>query len=309
MQKPSFGARESREDYRTVIATDKASGVSLPMHSKIDIEKPSTNDFCNQRNIGICVSCAVRTASEVHFKDGVRLSENWLALMLEVLIEEDRFKFDEGSAILYGLKCANKYGIPEMAMERKYPLRTDGSWEEFVNHFKVIYGGMIPQEILDNASKHKIEGYKSVPVTPHAIATQISEGKLILARFTVGDNTYLPNWKDLFPLREPKRIDGGHAWDINEYYGLDEAQMCVLVNSWSRAWGNNGYGSFIFRTQKPYFTEAWIIEKVSPKIIKEIKKLPVPAYPTWWEKFLAIIKKDNLIEWNEGLKKWVYKKK
>lgn len=309
--KPTFGAKSSIQDYRTIIAEDKVDGSIPPQTAKVDIEKPSTNDLCNQRKLGICTSCTVRMMSEQHFNDGVRLSEYWLYLMQETLIEPVDSLFIEGSAIFFGLKCANKFGVPTKDMEVKYPLKVDGTYAEFINHFKKIYGGKVPQEVLDNASTHKIGGYKSVPVNPLSIARQISEGKLVGARFIVGDNTYLPSWRPehLFPLRPPKFIDGGHAWCINEYIGLDNSQIGRLVNSWSREWGQYGYGTFIFNVQQPYFTEAWIIEKVPAKVIEEIHKLPVPAYPTPWQKFLAIIKRDNLIEYNPQLKRWVYKKK
>lgn len=307
----SFGAKESIKDYRTIIAEDKVDGSLPPQHAKVDIEKPSTNELCNQLKLGICTSCTVRMMSEQHFNDGVRLSEYWLYIMQETLIEPIDSLFIEGSAIFFGLKCANKFGVPTKDMEVKYPLKTDGTYAEFIAHFKKIYNGKVPQEVLNNASTRKIGGYKSVQVNPLSIARQISEGKLIGARFVVGDNTYLPSWRpqDLFPLRAPKYIDGGHAWCINEYSGLDENQEGFLVNSWSRAWGWNGYGNFIFKTQQPYFTEAWIIEKVPAKVIEEIHKLPVPAYPTVWQKFMAIIKRDNLIEFNPQLKRWVYIKK
>lgn len=307
----SFGAKDSIKDYRTIVADDKADGTLPPQHAKINIEKPSTNDLCNQLKQGICTSCTVRLMAEHHFNDGVRLSEHWLYLMQETLVEPVDSLFIEGSAIFFGLKCANKFGIPTRAIEAKYPLPKDVSYSEFIAYFKRVYKGKVPQEVLDDASKHKIAGYKSIPVNPLSIARHISEGKLVGARFTVGENTYTPSWRPehLFPLRAPKFIEGGHAWCINEYSGLDENQEGFLVNSWSRAWGNNGYGNFIFKTQQPYFTEAWIIEPVEKKVIEEIHKLPVPAYPTWWEKFMAIIKKDNLIEWNPQLKRWTYIKK
>lgn len=269
-----LGCNDSPIDPRTYSANDLTRVGALPQSGKVNMEVPSTNDLCNQRLLGICTACAVRNASEHHFNDGVRLSEYWHYLIQKTKVDGNT---TEGSSILNSLKSANKYGVPTKDMESNFPLKVDGTYSQFVQDFNFKYGGFIPQEVLDNASNHRLLGYYSVPISPTSLAREICDGRVLLCRFTVGDNTYRPSWRpeDLFPLRPPVQVDGGHAWCMTEYSGLDNSQTGVLLNSWSRAWGNVGYGSFIFQTQVPYFTEAFAIsdEVLPPKPFKFLNNL------------------------------------
>jgi hypothetical protein len=270
----SFGCHDSQNDPRTVVATDLAFAGVVPLSGKINIEVPSTNDLCNQRQLGICTKCSVRTAVEHHFKDGVRLSENWGYLIQKVMVDRN---LTEGSSIFSALKSAKNYGIPTKDMELIFPLKTDGSYAEFVYDFNMKYGGEVPEQILENALKHKIAGYYSVPVDPISIAKEIQKDHVVMVRFTVGENTYTPSWRkaDLEPLRIPTSNFGGHAWDITEYEGLDWNQTNRIINSWGRNWCDNGYVKFVMATQKPYFTEAWAIsdEVLPPKKVQLTKDL------------------------------------
>jgi len=261
--KISFGAYDSKNDPRTVTSDDMAKAGPVAVSGKVNIEVPSTNDFCNQRLLGICTACSVRNAAEHHFADGVRRSEYWHYLIQKVLIDKNLI---EGSSIFASLKSANQNGIPKKSIEVLFPLKIDGTYSEFINHFKTTYGGKIPQAVLDDASTSNIPGYYSVKVEPVAIARELESNKVVMTRFTVGDNTYKAangavSWapNDLQPLRAPKQIDGGHAWNIVEWNGLDWNQENRIANSWSRQWCDNGYIKFIMGTQKPFFTEAWVI--------------------------------------------------
>lgn len=273
----SFGAESSADDYRTVEA-DQASG-QLPERAKVALDYDYTNELCDQRRLGICTMCGVRMAAEHHFHDGVRLDEYWGYLIGKLLVQGN---LNEGSSALHMLKGANKFGIPSKAMLKKYPLKTFGSYSQFIEDFQSKYGGQIPDEVLEDAKKHKIPGYYKVSVDPRAIAKEVSEGRLPIIRMVVGDNFYTDkdgrrshDAEDLLPLRIPKKIDSGHIMCINEYKGLDGAQEVEGPNSWGDDWAAKGYFLFIFQTQAPYyFTEAWGITPLPPEVIQRVKDMP-----------------------------------
>lgn len=291
----SFGAEISQEDYRTVVA-DKVTGNLPNTIGKVDLNHVATNDLCNQRQLGICTACATRMSAENHFKDGIRLCEEWLYLIGKVLVDGN---LNEGSSAFTMLKASNKYGIPEKIILDTFDLKTDGSYSDFINHFQTKYGGKIPQTILDNAFKHKIPGYYRVNVDPISIAREIEAGKLPIIRLAVGENMYTAadgnvSWqaKDLLPLRAPKQVQGGHLMVLNEYNGLRNDQLDTGPNSWSKNWARTGYFDFHFHTQNPYFTEVWgisnqeiVIDKIPP-FLKDLNYLMTDKDVKYLQKFL-----------------------
>ena len=288
MQNISFGALASLNDKRTITADmlDKAEALP-PLAREILLDYQTAIKLYNQQQIGECTACgtgkacehayAVARAVELGYKKSFRISDYWLYLIGKVTVDGNLV---EGSSALTMLKAANKVGCPSQEMFDKYPLRVNGSYAEFVAHFKQTYGGRIPQEILDDAAKYRIPGYYKVEVDPISIAREINKDKLVICRFTVGNNTYTDlqghaTWnKDvLSPLKAPTRIDGGHLWCITGYKGLDENQVCRIVNSWSEEWCDNGYIDFVFKVHAPkYFTEAWAIGDIPSEILEEKKR-------------------------------------
>lgn len=280
----SFGAEPSLEDYRTLSADMFAGADEVPERNRVDLDRPCTDDLCNQKKIGICTKCSVRMAAEVHFKDGVRLNEYWGYLIGKTLIDDPMYGgyHFEGSSALTMLKAAHKYGIPTLEISEKYPLKTNGTYEEFRNHFLHIYGGVIPQAILNDAAAHKIPGYYQVPVNPTAIARELAAGRLVITRFAVGENwyedaegNYSRKPRDLFPLRAPKAVESGHLTVLNENDGLLMTSLFAGPNSWGEGWGDDGFYNFVFNVQAPhYLTEAWAIADNKPEVIEFVRQLP-----------------------------------
>lgn len=270
--KISFGAAESPMDGLRITSDMVSNPVSLQSYYSLTLPQ-NVKKLCNQQSLGICTMCCVRKMAEQHFNDGVELSEYWGYLIGKVLIEGGLFY--EGSAILYMLKAADikHYGIPEKSMEIKYPLKIDGTYQQFVDNFNSRYSGKIPAEVLENAKKHMIPGYYQVNVNPISLASEIQAGRMLGMRFAVGENTYTDingnvSWlaSKLLPLRRYKHYEGGHAWPSYKHTGLGQDAKFAGLQSWSEEWcpdnteDGAGHWNFIFNVQAPdLFTEAWAI--------------------------------------------------
>lgn len=279
----SFGAEHSPKDYRNIQSQELASGTILANSNKVNLDYDFVNRLCNQLKLGICTKCAGRMAQESFNSKGKQLSEYWGYLIQKILIDDVIYGFHfEGSSASTMLKASWKYGTPSKDIEQSFPLKTDGTYQEFIQSFKDLYGGVIPQAVLLNAANNKIPGYYHVPVDPVSLAKEISNGKVLIARVEVGDNwwtkpdgSYSNKAKDLMPIRTPKTVVSGHLVCLNEYNGLNAEQLLIGPNSWSENWGNKGYFSFIFNQQAPYyFTEAWAIGEIPPEVIQLVKDLP-----------------------------------
>lgn len=282
----SFGAVESFNDPRTLESTSFATAVEVAESGKVVLDFDHVNDLCNQKSLGICTMCGVRLAAENFFRDGVRLDEYWGYLMGKTLIDDPLFGHFEGSSALTMLKTANKYGIPEEKFCDDFPLKTNGTYNQFIQSFINSYNGEIPKAILENAAKHKIPGYFRIASNPVAnyspdaseIVRNIKSGRVVIGRFALGGNlhtdkegNYTRKASDLLPVRAPEQVTSGHIMDINEFWkgGLELGGP----NSWSRTWCPDnekqeaGYYWFEYYTQQRYFTEAWAIMKPEDKYI------------------------------------------
>lgn len=288
MEKLTFGAIESPYDKRTVTSdmVTKASAELPPLKGKVSLD---FFNLSNQRKIGMCTSCGARPPVERAFvssttvsnTSSIETSDAWAYLMQKCLYDDVEYgRHFEGSSIFTALRTRKNYGCPSKAMEIAFPLKLDGTYNDFIKHWRETYNSKIPQGVLNDASKRKIAGYYSVKLDPVSIAREISNGKVLEVRLTVGENTYTApdgriSWaeSDLLPLRRPLHADGGHAMAVNEYDGLTERQLLKGPNSWSDKWGANGYHYFHFDTQKGYFTEAWAVDEIPNQIIEQIKKV------------------------------------
>jgi len=246
-----FGAHPSKEDPRTISHTDITLGAPVPPAALIDY---SDIPHKNQMKVGICTAACVTALAEKQFGTAWRGSMEWLYKIGKVFIDGN---MDEGSSIFTMLKAAQKYGIPS---ESKYPSDCNRSYAEFMSDTNIT------QEMLDDASLHKIGGYVSVPLTADALMQAIYTSKCGLAtRMSVGSSWWTDEegnatWdKDkLQPLRAPQSVVSGHA--IGQVgYQANQDLLLIDRNSWSEQWCDNGDVSFYFKTQAPYFTEAWTI--------------------------------------------------
>jgi len=280
MEITTFGAVESAIDPRQIKSTmlaDKAE--VLPDNAIIKFNFKPVDELFDQLRIGTCTACATDMSAQEKFRDGQKLSFWWNYIMQKVFYDDPQHGFHfEGSSALTALKTRHRYGCASADMDIKYPLNITGTYHEFWQSFLTLYQGIVPQEVIEDAAKRKIPGYAQITVDAVDIAKQISAGRTVIIRMSVGENLYKDkNGKysmkasDLLPLRAPKRIDSGHLMVINEYNGLTIMQELSGPNSWGKRFcydnkkNGAGYFNFILETQLPFFTEAWVILDEAPK--------------------------------------------
>lgn len=304
-----FGAVESIKDPRTVSSTmirDRAGIV--PETGIVKLNFPQVNTLYDQLRIGVCTAAATSMSSEENKRDGIRIDFWWQYIMQKVYYDDPMIGINiEGSSALVALKVMKRYGCVSKAVADKYPLKIDGSYAEFWQSFITNYHGIIPAEILADAAQRKIPGYYEVPIEPMAIAKEISSGKTLIGRMSVGDNFYRDkNGKysmkasDLLPLRAPKRVENGHLVVLNEYRGLELTQWLGGPNSWGTRFCKDnkdqpsGYFNFRLDVQLPFLTELWAIMDNAMKFefTRSLKKYDVGPDVVALQK---VLEEENLL--------------
>lgn len=111
------------------------------------------------------------------------------------------------------------------------------------------YGSnLIPnEEIIENASNHKIESYASIKSIDAVKKALYINGPCIIA-FPVY-NKGASMWK---PEEKGQELKGGHAMTIVGY----DKKGFIIRNSWSVKWGNKGYCIYPFN-EWGYHWEIW----------------------------------------------------
>lgn len=249
----ALGADPSPEDPRTIKSTDLALALAVPPFHKKDYAGFPHKD---QMRVGICTAAAVSAAAEKFFGDpNWRGSMEWLYKIGKMFIDGNT---TEGSSAFTMLKAAQKYGIPS---ESKFPSNCNRSYTEFMQNLNIT------QAMLDDAAKHKIPGYASVPMNVDALVQAIYASRSgLVTRMTVGNEWWTDsagNWTNdpakLQPLRAPKVIISGHLIVQNGYeLGTNDVKF-IDRNSWGDNWCDKGDIYFYFKNLIGYFTEAWTI--------------------------------------------------
>lgn len=159
------------------------------------------------------------------------------------------------------------------------------------------------QEQLNNAEDKTIQSY-AIQYSPkfEDIKSAIFKHKAVILIYRCGQNMYkrkdgISSWqeKDILPLSPTNfPMDSAHYVVA---YGYSKDRI-FFRNSWGDTWGKKGDGYFD-RNYMPF------VHAIGTAIDKsQVTEKVVPM--TWQQKFLAIIAKDNLIRFDDKLKKWVY---
>jgi len=169
------------------------------------------------------------------------LSEQWIYYMCKKI---DPWPNEEGTSIRYGMKVLQKIGVPvEDGWE--YNDKVKGkpeSWSSLVARWNTI------------KSYRRLNGLQE-------IRTALNLGPCVIGielfdEFFYVDKTGIVRW----PAQSWKSA-GGHAICLVGYD--DDKELLKFKNSWSTAWGQDGYGYISYNYANKYIWDAWAAEDMS----------------------------------------------
>lgn len=251
---PRLGALKDLEDVRDFPLKNIIRAVELP--ALVDYEKrmPPVRD---QLQRGACVSFAINAVKEYQERKERRtlkdmdLSEEWVYGQVR--------QSGGGAYPRDAVKLIASVGVCKEKYLPYNTLITDDSMEKAFS---------APPIAARNAKYYMAQGY--------ARLTSIEEMKqslVINGPFMIGVD-WLSNWFNKpasfngYPVMQvgEGNSSGGHAIAI---VGYDEKnKLFKFRNSWSRAWGKNGYAYFSYDTIKVNLNDAWTTFDISnPKIV------------------------------------------
>ncbi len=233
------------QTYPTGLLFNDESYSSLPLSatlSKSDYSLPSSfslRPWCpsigNQGAYGTCVGWALgyyaRTIIEAMEKNWNTSDINNESYSPSWVYNQIRFSYDnhcsEGAFLEKALDLLKNKGAAKI---KDYPYCCNCS---------------ITQSIRNKASKHKISSYKKLfnirannNTKIKAVKKSLSEKKPVVIGFMI-ENSF-SNARDVWnPVS--RNIVGGHAMCVVAYDDNKYGGAFLLINSWGKSWGNNGY--------------------------------------------------------------------
>ena len=275
MQNISFGANESKKDYRTLLHD---STLVMPFtRGGVDY---APADIENQRSVGICT--AISLIQNVERSLSKKFSPDFQYLLQKKYIDGN---WDEGSSIFSALKVGKNYGfLPASLFPITEADRTD--YPSYIAKLQAIPDVEITRLIA--LCSDKLTGYAQIDLSdPQFVAKGINDSKAgILCRYEVGSEWWTAtdghtSWSpvDIDPLRPPKNVISGHAIGMPKFdYTANISQ--VLCNTWSPSWNKQGLADVNFNEYAP--TEAWIPYYNVPVIVPNLPPhQPLTRYHCW----------------------------
>lgn len=291
---PTFGAIITKPDKRDFKLEVLGTNTPIPESYSTDI---SNIPVLHQRKQPACGSHSATSLKMIQEKHDDETNPNYTPrLHWKVTKSRDGIPLDNGMTINDLFKSLQSPSVCDLSLLDNDTSLTIQDYFNFTS---------TPEQI-ENAKGKLIDNYAIThKPTFEQLKRAIYTHKAVIVLYRCGQNMYkgangISSWaeKDILPL-SPDRypMDSGH---FVVAYGYTKDRI-IWRNSWGITWGANGDGYFNADYMKHVVAIGTAIDKtdITPKV--------VPM--TWYEKFLAIIKKDNLIEYDAKLGRWVYKRK
>lgn len=273
----SLGFIESPPDYRDVpLSAVVAEDVLLPDSYEIDV---SQLPAWNQKQIGSCIGHASakkkQTMDFIETKQVFQLSPRFVYALCKSI---DGLPY-EGTYYRLAGKILMDYGC---ATESTVPNNCNLSHAEYIDLKN------IPDEAYKEAKPFAIKGYAYVnPHDLNELRRGIMQGGVLLGMkldknwWTNRDGIRSYKPEDLFPLRVPEQILGGHAVFAYKWDTVDGRVRIWIINSFGDQWGIQGKGYFFWDEYNafsengvPGLVEGWTYVDLPNDWVKEVKELP-----------------------------------
>lgn len=290
---PTFGAIITKPDKRDFRLDLIGADVPIPESYSTDV---SNIPILHQRQQPACGSHSATALKMIQEKNDDEDNPNYTArLHWHITKSRDGIPLDSGMTINDLFKTLQSPSVCDLSLLDN---NTSLSLQDYFN--------IVPtQAQLDNAQGKLIDNY-AITYNPtfEQLKRAIYLNKAVIVLYRCGQNMYkgangVSSWqeKDILPL-SPNRypMDSGHFVCATGY----DKDYIYFSNSWSTDWGRKGVGYFGADYMKYVVAIGTAVDK------KDVTPNVVPM--TWYQKFLAIIAKDNLIHFDDKLKKWVYNK-
>ncbi|MDE1767172.1 MAG: hypothetical protein KGI27_13010 [Thaumarchaeota archaeon] len=222
-----------------------------------------------------CAGCAGTSLWQILAQNGDELSFRFVYALAHKIMEADGLPRQQGTTGRSIMQVLQKYGVCSAAL---FPNDTTLSWEDFMDWTK------IPPTAYVDALNRRIGAYAQVTdLSFDGIKQATANHKALMIGMRVGpqmwtapDGTVSWNPNDLFPVRIPNPVVSGHMVDGYAFTLLAED----FLNSWSKAWGDNGTGYFD-ESYEPEIFEAWVASLPVPPVPVLPSKPTIPQEQTW----------------------------
>lgn len=289
MIKPTFGAIITKPDKRDFKLEILGTNTSIPEVYSTDI---SNIPVLHQKKQPACGSHSATALKMIQEKHDDETNPNYTPrLHWNVTKSRDGIPLDNGMTINDLFKSLQSASVCDLSLLDN---NTDLSLQDYFNI-------VATPEQLENAKGKLIDNYAIThKPTFEQLKRAIYLNKAVIVLYRCGQNMYRPSWneKDIMPL-SPDRypMDSGH---FVVAYGYD-SKYIYFRNSWGISWSRGGDGYFGADYMKHVVAIGTAIDK------KDVTPNVVPM--TSWQRFWQIIARDNLVYFDENIKRWIYKKK
>ena len=252
----TYGWRKQLPDRRDLVFAPPQDGA--PEQSRVDLRDTGLlPDVYDQGKLGSCTANAIAAAFEYdenrqEYAKAAEFTPSRLFIYYNERAMEGTTPSDSGAEIRDGIKSINKLGVCDEKL-----------WPYDIEQFTM----KPPQECYDAAKRERALKYQRVEQNLTALKHALATEKLpVVFGFTVYESFEGEAVASTGRMPMPKaheKVLGGHAVMC---VGYDDEEKAFLVrNSWSDAWGMDGYFymPYEFMTDSDCASDFWVVQTIS----------------------------------------------